>query len=163
MIKLMFHGSVHLPTVFLLLERLTLVVFLFSPCESYDKFGHSFFINKKTNWNNGKTWCFRIIPQVANFLFIEKEFAFSPFHMIIVRTLRIESHIHVLHPNLTIVDITIGIDKACFSSTNTFNLRTSEDNACRESIHKLVIEGGTLVFYVDLLLRFHCLDLLYMA
>ena len=56
---------------------------------------------------------------------------------------------HILHPQLTIYEVAVGIHKARLTQAYRLDLGACEHDACGVGIYKLVIKRSLLILYVD--------------
>jgi tmRNA-binding protein len=57
--------------------------------------------------------------------------------------------VHILHPQLALHKITIGIYQTGFAQTDGLYLGSREHDTCRVRIDKFIIERCTLILYIN--------------
>mgnify|MGYP007002627968 CR=1 FL=1 len=77
--------------------------------------------------------------------------------MVILCPVEIFCHIHILHPQFTLLYNTERIDQARLPQADRFDLRTGQHNTCRKRVEQLIIESRPFVLYLYVItnLLFH--------
>ena len=113
-----FKHTVHFAFVLALFYRLTFVIFFLTFGKSYDNLCQPLVADKHLQRHNRKPAVFRSLAYFTNFLLVQQQLAVSPRRMIVVGSIDILPHIHILYPNLAIVLITERICQARLAKTN---------------------------------------------
>ena len=74
--------------------------------------------------------------------------------MVVIGAIEVFGYVHILHPQLSPMEVAIGINQTAFAQSERFDLGTDQYNARRVNVQNLVIESGTFVLYEDILLYF---------
>ena len=140
--------AVHFSLVVFLLERLALVVLLLTLGKGNDEFGQALLIDEESGGDDGEAWVLLLVLQVAQFFLAQQELAFTACRMVIVRTVEILRYVHVLHLQLSVNEIAVGVHEAGFAEADRLDFRSRKHNACGIGIYELIVERRLLVLYV---------------
>ena len=145
----MFELSVDGLAVFFLLEGFALVVAVLASCEIDVEFSASVFVDEEQGGDDSGPWALGGVLQAGDFPAVQQKLAVASCGVIIIGAVEILGDVHVLHPDFTTKDDTIGIDETGLAETDAFDFRSGKDKACCVFINQVVVEFGLAILDVD--------------
>jgi hypothetical protein len=121
-----------LPFYIFLLQGLTFVVMMLSPCQGDRQLCKPFFIDEEESGYNGETSFLYLGLQFTEFPFGEQQLAVTLRLMIVVCTVSVFGNVHVDHEKFVPLEGAIGINNAGFPLTDRLDLRSGKLNAGRK-------------------------------
>ena len=140
--------SIHLPSVFLLLQSLTLVILLLTLAEGNVHLGTSLVVDENEYRNDGEARLLAVFLQSAQFTLGEKQLAVAACFVVAEGTVEIRRDVHTLHPELALVEVAVAIHQRRLAAADGFNLSTREHDARSVSVNEEVLELSLLVAYL---------------
>ena len=143
----MLHRPIHLSSVFLLLQRLSLVVFLFASTQCYVHLSTSVLVDEYESRHNGVSRLLCSVLKLVYFALVEQQLAVASCFMVAERAVEVGRDVHALHPHLMVGYIAESVDKTRLSESYRLYLGAGKHYACRIRLHKKVLKRGFLVLY----------------
>ena len=141
----MFEHAVHLPLVFPLFNRVTLVVLFLTFGYGYGYLGQPLVVDEDPGGNDGEPRLARGPFDFRNLLAVEQQLAVAARRVVVVRAVEIFGDIHVLNPYLAVVDVAERVVQPRFAQPDRFDFGPRQYDAGIERIEQLVVERGPFV------------------
>lgn len=84
---------------------------------------------------------------------VAEELAFAAFDVVVVSAQLVLGDVHAFHPQFPVVEVAIGVDKAGFTCADRLDFRSREHDSGGIFFQEFIIEGGSFVFYIDIVLH----------
>ena len=142
-------GAVHFATVFLFLQRLTLVERLLTLTQRNVHLGPAVLVEEHQQGDYRVARLLRGTLQLAYLALRQQQLAVALHLVVIVRTVEIGRHRHAAHPHLAVDNQTIAVHQTGLARTDALNLRARQHNAGRQRLYEEVLKRCLLVLYID--------------
>ena len=138
----MLDRTVHLSSVLLLLQGLTLVILLLTLAEGDINLGTSVVVDEDERRHDGVTRLLGVFLQSSQLTLGEQQLAVTTSLMVAKRTIEIRRDVHALHPEFAIVEVTIAIHERSLAASDRLDFSTRQHDAGGISVNKEVLEGS---------------------
>lgn len=142
--------------VLALTDALTLVELLLAAADADDKLGITALTYEQTQGYDRDTRLLLRLVQLTDFLAIKKQLALAALGVVVVGAVEELGDVHILHPDLAVVDITISVHKTGLAQADALYLRAGEHYAGRESVRDGIVKPCAAVFDVYFLKSHFC-------
>ena len=149
----MFPCPIQFPAVFLVFQRVTLVVLFLTFSQRYVHLGEALLVQIHAQGDDGEAILMAsVLLQRAYLLLVQQQLTVAARLVVVVRAIEIGRNVHALHPNLAVVNVAERIYQRCLTQTDGLYLRARKHHARRVGVNDKVVKLRPLVLYYNALL-----------
>ena len=138
----------HIPLILAFLNGLTFVELLLASTHANHELGIAPLRYEKPERHDGESGLFAVFLKFHYLLAVKQELAVAAFGVVVVSAVKIFGDIHVFYPDLSVVDITECIDKACLTQAYRLYFSAGKHKSCSKCVGNRVVKiCAAVVFF----------------